>query len=115
MPRVRRLPQGWTMKKVAWALAVLVCAASTAWAGATADLRIETRRDEKRNTIYLLTNTGTRLIEAKVEMLKDCTGNRRKPVVRTFWVEPGKSKQIAKAWSETACRHSYRVQKAEYR
>ena len=103
------------MKKVACALAILVCAASTAWAGATADLRIETRRDEKRNTIYLLTNTGTRLIEAKVEMRKDCTGNRRKPIVRTFWVEPGKSKQIAKAWSETSCRHSYRVEKAEYR
>ncbi len=115
MLRVRRLPQGWTMRKVAWALAVLVCAASTAWAGATADLRIETRQDEKRNTIYLLTNTGTRLIEAKVEMLKDCTGNRRKPVVRTFWVEPGKSTQIAKVWAETSCRHSYRVQKAEYK
>ncbi len=103
------------MKRVAQALAILFCAASVAWAGATVDLRIDTRKDEKRNTIYLLTNTGDRLIEAKVEMLKDCTGNRRKPIVRTFWVEPGKSKQIAKAWAETSCRHSYRVQTAEYK
>ena len=103
------------MKRVAWVLAIVLCAASTAWAGATVDLRIDRRQDEKRNTIYLLINTGTRLIEAKVEMLKDCTGNRRKPVISTFWVEPGKSKQIAKVWAETSCRHSYRVQEAEYR
>jgi len=99
----------------AWIPAVLIFAASTVWAGATADLRIETRQDEKRNTIYLLTNTGTRRIEAQVEMRKDCTGSRKKPVVRTFWVEAGKSTEIAKAWAETSCRHSYRVQKAEYK
>ncbi len=104
------------MKKAwVWIPAVLIFAASTIWAGATADLRIETRRDEKRNTIYLLTNKGTRPIEAKVEMRKDCTSNRKKPVIRTFWVEAGKSTQIAKAWAETSCRHSYRVQTAEYK
>jgi hypothetical protein len=105
------------MKGIRYAcvLVVLVCAATIAWAGAINDLRIDTREDEKRNKIYLLTNTGSRLIEAKVEMKKECTGNERKPLVRTFWVEPGKSKQIAKAWSQTACRHSYRVLEAEYR
>lgn len=101
--------------RYACAVGILACVGAIAWAGATVDLRIDTREDEKSNTVYLLTNTGSRLIEAKVEMKKRCTGNERKPVVRTFRVGPGKSVQIAKAWSETSCRHEYRVLEATYK
>ena len=84
-------------------------------AGAKSDLRIETERDEDRNTIYYLKNSGDRLIEARVSMLKDCTGNRHKPIERTFRVPAKGRVKLARAWVETSCRHEYRVREAQYR
>jgi len=115
--RVPALPVVNAMKRGLYAAVLLVAlsATSTPFATARHDLRIETKQDEKRNTTYLLKNTGKRMIEAKVEMLKDCTGNRRKPVTRTFWVGAGDEVKLARAWADTACRHDYRVVEAHYR
>jgi len=96
-------------------LLIALFGVATLIAGAMSDLRIDTKRDEKRNTTYLLKNTGKRTIEAKVEMLKDCTGSRRKPITRTFWVGPGQEVKLARAWADTTCRHDYRVVEAHYR
>ena len=96
-------------------LIIALFGVATLFAGATSDLRIDTKRDEKRNTTYLLKNIGKRTIEAKVEMLKDCTGSRRKPITRTFWVGPGQEVKLARAWADTSCRHDYRVVEAHYR
>ena len=96
-------------------LTVVLSALSLLVAGATSDLRIDTERDKDRNTVYYLKNTGDRLIEAKVAMLKDCTGNRRKPIMRTFWVPAQGRVKLARAWAETSCRHDYSVREAHYR
>jgi hypothetical protein len=104
------------MKRIlwAWCLTISLCAAPVVFADARSDLRIETERDENRNVTYLLKNIGSQPILAKVEKLKDCTGNRRKPVVRTYWVKPGEATKIGRAWRETSCRHDYRIVEAEY-
>ena len=100
---------------LALALAGLLLSATAVVADAVSDVRIETRRDEDRNIIWLLVNRGNRTVEAKLEMKKDCTGNRRQPRVKMFWVGAGESVQIARAWAETSCRHTYRVLEATYR
>jgi hypothetical protein len=96
-------------------LLIVMFGVATVFAGATTDLRIDTKRDEKRNVTYLLKNIGKRTIEAKVSMLKDCTGSRRKPIIRTFWVGPEQEVKLARAWADTSCRHEYRVVEAHYR
>jgi hypothetical protein len=83
-------------------------------ADARSDLRIETEQDEDRNITYLLKNNGSRLIEAKVEVVKDCTGNKRKPIIRTYWVGPGEAVKIGREWRETSCRRDYRVVEAKH-
>jgi hypothetical protein len=98
----------------AWLLAISLCAASAVFADARSDLRIETERDEKRNVTYVLKNIGSRTIMAKIEMVKDCTGNRRKPIVRTYWVKAGQAAKIGRAWSDTSCRRDHRIVDAEY-
>jgi hypothetical protein len=102
------------MKRILWAccLTISLCAAPAIFADARSDLRIETERDEDQDTDYLLKNNGSRMIEAKIEMRKDCTGNDRKPVVRTYWVKPGERKKIGHEWSGTSCRRDYRIVEA---
>jgi len=104
------------MKRILWTCLVTLalCAATVILADARADLRIETERDEERNTTYLLKNTGSRTIEAKVEMVKNCTGSERK-VVKTYWVNAGQSTKIGREWSETSCRRDYSIVEAAYR
>ena len=95
------------------AIAVGLCAVSLLVANARYDLRIDSERDKERNTTYYLKNTGDRTIEAKISMLKDCTGNR-KPTVRTFWVPPKGKVKLARAGANSSCRHDYRVKEAVY-
>jgi len=104
------------MKRILWAcfLTLALCATSLILADARADLRIETERDEERNVTYMLKNIGTRTIEAKVEMVKNCTGTPRK-VVTTYWVNAGASTKIGREWSETSCERDYSIVEAEYR
>lgn len=102
-------------KLAAAALAGLMLA-GTAWAQAKLDLSLRREIDREGRTTFLLANRGDRLIEATVELRKQCSGqSNRDKLVRTYWVEGGKSVKMGRARRNSSCRHEYTITDAEYR
>lgn len=103
------------MRRILCALILLSLATGVAFAGATADLRIETREDEEGDTVYKLVNISDRPIRAKIEHRKQCASvSRKKPQSREYWVGPRKSVQLRKVWAHSSCEHRYRILQAHY-
>ena len=94
----------------------LVGASSSVMATAEQDVRVDTEKDDKRNTIIKLVNTGAQPILAEVEHSKKCASvsTNQPPRVRTYLVNPGKPIQLRKVWSESSCKHSFRIIEAAY-
>ena len=87
-------------------------------ADARSDVIIRERRDDDRNKIFELINTGDRTVWVKVQLDKRCQGqtnNSRKPQIREHWVSAKSRVQLARAWAQTSCRHDFRILTAEYR
>ena len=103
---------------------VLLLPLAAAFAGASAsvpsnasrEVRVDTEKDEKRNTIIKLVNFGKRPILAEVEHRKKCSSvsTNQPPRVRTYLVNPGKAIQLRKVWSESNCEHDFRILTAAY-
>ena len=87
-----------------------------AWASAKQDVRIQSKKDEKRNTIYDLVNIGRKTVMAKVEYTKECSGvsNRQEPQLREYWLRPKQSVELRKVWANSSCEYRFRVVDAEY-
>lgn len=85
-------------------------------AKAVHDVRVDTEKDDKRNTIFKLVNSATRPIVAEVEHVKKCSSvtTNQPPRVRTYLVHAGKSVQLRKVWAESNCEHRFRIVAATY-
>jgi P pilus assembly chaperone PapD len=97
-------------------IAALVWVTPGASAAALDDVRVDKDKDDKRNTIYSLVNSGSKPILVRVEHRKDCPGmsNNKPPSTRNYLVEPGRSIQLRKVWAESSCEHDFVVLKAAY-
>ena len=97
---------------------VLIAAGSIhlARAGAGKELRIKTERDSQRNRVFLLVNKGGRSIRADVRWSKVCGEAPEADRSRTteYWIRPGETVLLGKAWPDSSCRHRYRVLEAAY-
>jgi hypothetical protein len=90
--------------------------AGAVWAEAKWDLSVRREIDREGTTTFLLANRSDRLIKATLELRKQCSGqSNRDKVVRTYWVEGGKSVKMGRARRNSSCRHEYTVAEAEYR
>ena len=80
------------------------------------EVRVDTEKDEKRNTIIKLVNVGEKPILAEVEHRKKCSSvsTNQPPRVRTYLVRPGKAIRLRKVWSESTCEHDFRILAAVY-
>jgi hypothetical protein len=90
--------------------------ASIVWGSAVQDVRIQSKKDEKRNTIYDLVNIGGETVMAKVEYTKECSGvsNRQTPQLREYWLRPKQSVELRKVWANSSCEYRFRIVEAEY-
>ena len=95
---------------------LLTISGTASLAGPLQDVWINTEEDKKKNTTFLLVNGGSEPVYAKVQYDKVCTSmsNTRKPIVREYYVRPGKPVRLAKTWSQTTCRREYRILDARY-
>ena len=95
----------------------LVGASPLSMATPADDVRVDTEKDDERNKIFKLVNSGDRPVLAKVEHRKTCSSvsTRYPPEVQVYLVNPGKPVQLRKVWSESSCEHSFRILEAVYR
>jgi hypothetical protein len=98
------------------ALTVLALPISLALADAHADLRIRTHENDERYEIFKLVNQGSTAIKATVQLTKQCSGvsNNKKPKSTEYRINPNTEIELGRAWSQSTCRRTYRVVKAEY-
>lgn len=104
----------WAMASVLGATLLL----TAAHAGAMSDVIVRERRDEDRNKIFELINTGQRNVWAKVRLVKRCTGqtnDSRKPKVTEHFVSSQSKVRLGRAWADTTCSYDYRIVEADYR
>lgn len=97
-------------------IVLVALAASAILAGARDDVRVRTDKDDNRNVVYKLTNSGDRNVRVKLQHKKTCssTSTNREPTEREYWLTPRYSTHLRKVIANSDCRHTYRILVAEY-